>query len=201
MNINNFCIHICLCIYVRLTLALTVLDFQTCNQLLNPSYPVLVHPRPVPLSGNTQHPNKDGSRPHSSSVQLMLPGLYQVTDTVPALHLYFQQKLYNAELNPHNYDHDDADDTVQIAPIKVNKGVSFNLQYFEMVTIWLAPMEVNLDDEVIVRSMRYVNAIRSHVKRPDLGSYRRQKEEILLLQHQSNKVSTTSMPNRSYMYT
>ncbi|CAK9250500.1 unnamed protein product, partial [Sphagnum jensenii] len=165
-----------------LKVAVTVQEFQTCNQLLNPSYPVLVHPRLTNQSKSDDHsPSQIGS-PRAN--KLMLPGLIQKEGSFPCLHLYIQQKLYHP---PPSKNSNKGEKAVNMTTITGNDGTSVNLFYFEMVSVWLAPMEVNLDDEIITRLLRYVQVIRNSLKQPDIDSPNNVKEEILALQYQGSK--------------
>jgi hypothetical protein len=164
----------------RLILAVTVQEFQTCNQLLNPNYPILIHPRVASLSPDD--PMGNGSN------KLLLPGLHQKDDSYPSLHLYFQQKLYhNNQQNDSNMIDKMKDKTTTVTSATFNDGTQVNLYYFERVTIWLAPMEMNLDDEIIARMLRYFQSIRNSLKKPDTGSHKSIRDEILASQYLGNR--------------
>lgn len=163
-----------------LKLSVTVQSIIGCNQLLNPSYPVLLHPR---MSSLIIPPDDvDGGGNLRQGRQLMLPGLIQTGDRYPCLHLYFQQKL-----RPHETRAAEASKAGGVTENNNADSNPLNLQYFEMVTAWLAPMELNLDDEILIRSVRYLQAVRLSLKRPDLGSQTSMLEDMLAVQHMGTK--------------
>jgi hypothetical protein len=189
--------------YQRLTIAATVQDLQVSNQLLNPAFPVALHPRRFTIIKGS-----------SSSARLMLPGLHQIEeDAFPALHLFVQQKLYHNDksvagiiasnggivndkltanfapaVSSVNYRGGQLQsaEAAAAADAVINMKES-KLMYFEMATVWLAPMELNIDEELVVRFMRFTNVIRGSLRKPDMGSLNRLHEEILSIQHHGNR--------------
>jgi hypothetical protein len=203
--------------YQRLTIAATVQDLNASNQLLNPSFPVALHPRRAAAGAGAK-------------ARLMLPGLHQIDDDeFPALHLFVQQKLYhndksvagivaaNGGLVNDKYAtsfapavgggsvrpgsvRGEASSTTSSAVDTSSSHTAYNssadavinvkeskLMYFEMATVWLAPMALNIDEELVVRLMRFTNVVRSSLRKPDMGSLNRLHEEILSIQHHGSK--------------
>jgi len=62
-----------------------------------------------------------------------------------------------------------------------------DLLYYDMVSVYLAPMQLDLDEEAFIRLYRYVNAIASNTKRTNEGIYMNNEEESLAILHNSNK--------------
>lgn len=85
-------------------------------------------------------------RTGNESNRLLLPGLHCRGNRVPTLHMYFQLKV-------------DSDDVV------VSKYSYAKMKYFEMATLWLAPLQVDIDEEAIVRFYRYSNEINANFNR------------------------------------
>ena len=46
---------------------------------------------------------------------------------------------------------------------------SKNLLYFDMVSIWFAPIELQLDSEVVIRTLRIVNAVKHEISHNNLA--------------------------------
>ena len=99
--------------------------------------------------------------------RLMLPGLHQHNDTFPTLHIFFQQKFFK-------YD-------------EVDKKDAQLLTYYEMATVWIAPLQLDIDEEAIIRILRFVQGIRGALSKREFGAADQLKEEILALQHLGNK--------------
>jgi hypothetical protein len=72
--------------------------------------------------------------------QLMLPGLHQKLEVFPTLHLYIKQRVITEEEE-------------QIADEEAR-----NLLYFDIATIWIAPLELQLDNEIVIRTLRIINS-------------------------------------------
>jgi hypothetical protein len=115
--------------------SVTVRNIQLSNQLLNPTFPVVLFAR-----RSRQGP----------AGKLMLPGLdsdrYSST-SYPTLHLYLQQRYHN--INPETG--------------LPNHDIGQKLWYFDIFTLWLAPLQLAVDEEILVRLMRYVWSIRAAV--------------------------------------
>ena len=76
----------------------------------------------------------------------MLPGLNQSSSTrtkaaYPSLHIYLQQK-YDKEGNALSAFENTA-----------------SLTYFDIFSLWVAPMQLDVDEEFLVRVFRFVNSI------------------------------------------
>jgi hypothetical protein len=93
-----------------------------------------------------------------------LPG----TGSPPALYFYFQQKLDTAT-------------TVKDEKKAKHAGYSGKLLYFDVATVWMAPMQLEIEEEVLVRLIRLFNAVRASVLKPPtgLGSQHRIRDDIL----------------------
>ena len=125
--------------------------------------------------------HRSGTVSTEQPLRLMLPGLHQKGDTFPALHLYFQQKYHQFSRFSSSAGYVGADN----GPAAVgsdgnsngNDGGGYdnngsgegsdanNLLYFDIVTIWLAPTELDVDEEAFLRMLRYVHDVRSHWQR------------------------------------
>ncbi len=132
--------------------SVTVQEIQISNQLLNPEFPVALFPRRI----------KEGL-----SGRLMLPGLNPDRTTFPSLHLYFQQR-YHQSINDVGSASDSFEDDSQ-------------LHYFEMFTLWLSPLQLDVDEEIIVKCIRYIRGFKDVVYNPNLGRTEL-KEDIMNLQ-------------------
>ena len=87
----------------------------------------------------------------SGNAQLLLPGLHQKLDVFPSLHLYFRKRLISTEN-------------------EVDDEESKNLLYFDIATIWFAPIEVQLDSEIVIRTLRIWNAARNELDDPNFSN-------------------------------
>jgi hypothetical protein len=171
--------------------AATVQLVQISNQLLDPVFQVMLFPRQ--RKQQTVHDRSgssgsgSGGRHRAGSVtndlpqRLMLPGLHQKTDTFPALHLYFQQKYHQfSRLSSSGVGYERERDNgggsgssgggnrdALTPPDEQHDG---NLLYFDIVTVWLAPTELDVDEEAFLRMLRYVQDVRTHWQRARGGA-------------------------------
>jgi hypothetical protein len=138
----------------------TVQEITLSNQLLNPEFAVALFPRRM----------KEGM-----SGRLMLPGLNQSRTTFPSLHLYIQQRYHQSISdvgNPAAADSFEEDS---------------HLHYFEMFTLWISPLKLDLDEEIIVKCIRYGRGLKDVVYSPILGRGTELKEDLLSLQQLGSK--------------
>jgi hypothetical protein len=143
-------------------MATTVQRIHVGNQLLNPLYPVALVPR--------------CDQAHESNMvakglqRLMLPGLHQRGRQLPSLHLYFQER-YQDQGNGINPDYE-----------------SNHLLYFEMFSLWLAPLQLDLDEELIIRLIRYIQSVRAVYQSAGLSKMMDTvNDEILTNQYRGNR--------------
>ena len=160
---------------------MTVQDVQVANQLLNPQFPIILYPRNNSLGAPTDAATAAGDASASSSAsssssqqrKFNLPGLHRRGDSFPTLHVFFQLQHQTK---------------AGVEIIGEQAGTGASLLYFDAVTLWVAPMKIDADEEVLVRSIRFINALRSSWQRPDtalsVGSQSSAREDILALQHQ-----------------
>ena len=111
--------------------SLTLESAQIDNQLPNPLYPVNLFPRGVEIA----HFNSL----EGGSNRLMLPGLHQADGApFPTLHMFMQQKL-------------DLSASDEISGLTRESTV---VSYYDMVTVWIAPVELRVDEETLVRTSK-----------------------------------------------
>lgn len=171
----------------RVKMGSTVQQIQVSNQLLNPMFPVTLFPRPhkgpsqVGSNGGGGEGSSSGSAPGTGH-RLMLPGLHQRGDTYPALHFFFQQK-YHQNDKEERAKKKAAAGLVPGGGARGAKGATQNLLYFDMATLWVAPMVLDVDEETMVRAVRLVQNVRAAVQRPDISSLSAVRADILAQQH------------------
>jgi hypothetical protein len=119
----------------RIATAITVQDIQIDNQLLNPVFPLCGHPR--------------RTRKASASEKLQLPGLLQKGDEFPSLHIFFQQKLHF--------------ESGSIAGLLSGDAQYTDLLYFDIATLWMAPLHIDIEEEVVVRFTRLCQKVRDQL--------------------------------------
>ena len=122
----------------RIATSITVQDIQFDNQLLNPIFPLCAHPR---------------RQQRSSEDVLPLHGLHQKGGEFPSLHIYFQQKL-----------HFEAGSIAGLISARKNY---IELLYFDIATLWFAPLHVDLEEELLVRCVRLSQRVREQLRRKD----------------------------------
>ncbi len=165
--------------------AATVQLVQISNQLLDPVFQVMLFPRqrkqqpahdrtgPGGSSSSSGGRHRAGSVTNDLPQRLMLPGLHQKTDTFPALHLYFQQKYHQfSRLSSSGVGYERERDGgggsgsgSGSALTPLDEQHDGNLLYFDIVTVWLAPTELDVDEEAFLRMFRYVQDVRTHWQR------------------------------------
>lgn len=121
----------------RVQMGGTIMNIQVGNQNLNPLFTVTLFPR----RGKTSAANL-------SKIIANLPGLSDRIQTFPALHLFFQEKYSSKS------------DLKKFQLLQES-----NLVYFESFLLWVAPMQLDLDEEVVVRMIRFFKEIRRCWKR------------------------------------
>ena len=87
----------------------------------------------------------------------MLPGLNQNRTSYPSLHIFLQQKYHQT-----------------ISEIEATSSTAAYeqetlLRYFDMFTLWIAPIQLDVDEEIIVKILRYVQDIRAAIFKSDLS--------------------------------
>lgn len=141
--------------------SVTVQEIQLSNQLLNPEFPVALFPRRI----------REGQ-----ARRLMLPGLNPDRKTYPSLHLYIQQRYHTSlsdVANPGAADSFEEDS---------------HLHYFEMFSLWISPMQLDVDEEIIVKCIRYIRGLKDVVYNPNLGRVGTEfTEELISLQQLGSK--------------
>ena len=164
----------------------TVQAITMGNQLLNPLFPIALYPRYHRDSKSLDTVSEGFSR-------LMLPGLNQKDQKLPSLHLFFQERYHGGRRDFSKYLHSRS---VEPAPFQNISGSTStgnyveeeaNLLYFEMFTLWLAPLQLELDEELIVRLIRFTQSVRQAYKRSDIGLPSTVRDEILTKQHQGTR--------------
>lgn len=157
----------------------TVQTITMGNQLLNPLYPLALYPR-------YHRDSKSIDSFHEGFQRLKLPGLQQKDSKLPSLHLYFQERYHGGRKDLSKYlrsagpTFKESDEQNASKPTE-KEG---NLLYFDTFTLWLAPMQLELDEELIARLIRIFQSLRQTLKRSDLGLPSTIREEILSHQHQ-----------------
>lgn len=59
--------------------------------------------------------------------------------------------------------------------------------YIDLATLWVAPMNLNVDEDVLVRILRYAQDVRAALTSSHSGTHNQLHQEILALQHQGTK--------------
>jgi hypothetical protein len=134
---------------VQRSYVFTVEYIQIDNQLLNPLYPIAFHPTKSHLSRKTQT---------DQTVILLLPGLeHSRRQTLnPTVHCFIQQKLV-FEGSTLSHTHLSTVDS----PASSSALGGCDLLYFEHLSLWIAPLELSIDEEIIVRTLRIFTKLRS----------------------------------------
>jgi hypothetical protein len=133
INIKFNEIDVGLCrLHDELSLAVTCQDLLVSNQLLGSFFPNMVHP----CGGNSELGSRENGSQGGSKLQLLLPGLRNRNPgEFPALHFFMEQTIL-----PDN-----------------NRNELLKL--FDVFTIWIAPLKVRADDEIVIRLYRMTNSI------------------------------------------
>lgn len=191
-------------LFLSLMFAATLQDMETSNQLLNPSCPIALHPRRAP--------------PGAGSSRLMLPHLHHFGNTYPALHLFVEQKFHRKTFTEPDGEielkSDDVNDPkkhevrsresksgelttseVWAERDAVLDAEEANVLYFDMASIWLAPMSLNVDEDVLLRVIRFVNDLRASTKRSSVATHTRLRDEHTAGLHYGNKSWGTVDPS------
>lgn len=139
--------------------SVTVDEIQTSDQLLSPGFPVTLYARKM----------------HQGTKRLLLPGLNPDRCGYPSLHFYIQQR-YHQSMAVEADKLDPADATGMVLPDsneadvsslhndsqKHEEAINTNLFYFEIFTLWIAPLQLNLDEEILVKSLRFMQGLRDY---------------------------------------
>lgn len=111
----------------------------------------------------------------------MLPGVHQRGLAIPSLHLYFQERYHddeNVSLFSSSSQLTGIDLCMSMYPPPLLYLFAFivdaphafatietKLIYFEMFTLWIAPLQLDLDEEMVIRLIRYFQTVRNTFKR------------------------------------
>ena len=117
----------------------TIADIQISNQLLRPEFPVALFPRRTKKGAH--HGNTAAANSSSENGGWKIVGL-ESSDSFPSLQLQLQQK-YHSENN-------------SLAAF----AQEANLHYFDVFNLWIAPFQLDVDEEFLVRCYRYYQAIK-----------------------------------------
>ena len=102
--------------------------------------------------------------------KLLLPGVHQRVDSFPAFHIYLQQKYHQFNRmisNTHNSSIEGGNNQQYpnvLTSIDTENENDTPLSYFDIVTMWVAPMEFDVDEEAFLRMMRYAQDVRSSLQ-------------------------------------
>lgn len=150
--------------------SVTVDEIQTSDQLLSPGFPVTLFARKM----------------RQVSKRLLLPGLNPDRGGYPSLHFYIQQRYHQSmavetdkldsvdatgavpdgfsEADASNtHPNDDAQKQHQQQQQHEDGIATSNLFYFEIFTLWIAPLQLNLDEEIVVKSLRFMQGLRDYI--------------------------------------
>ena len=127
--------------------ALTIQYIQIDNQLLNPLYPVSFRPR----TNTGQTSGADGDK----KKVLMLPGLHQADGAFPTVHCFVQQRLSVG---------------TSTTSFGRTEECESDLMYFDLLSMWIAPVELSLDEEILVRVLRVFRAIQVALEKVRSGT-------------------------------
>jgi hypothetical protein len=138
---------------VQFTVA--VQQIEIANQLLSPSFPVVLFPR------------KDFRDVGKNKKLMNLPGyseLYLGNSEFPTLYLHMHQRYHKNKpisgTGTKDKDNDESkanNNTAEVQPKGRNES---RLWYFDIFTLWLAPLQLALEEEFTVRLFRFLNALR-----------------------------------------
>eukprot|EP01036_Dinobryon_divergens_P026996 gene26996-35701_t len=119
-----------------------ITDIHISNQLLRPEFPVALFPRRPKKGANQGNTTATpaASPPDPSNWKI---ADFESSDTFPSLQLQLQQK-YHSENN-------------SLAAF----AQEANLHYFDVFNLWIAPFQLDVDEEFLVRCYRYYQAIKS----------------------------------------
>lgn len=102
--------------------------------------------------------------------RLMLPGLDPNRVSYPTLHLYMQQRYHSKSSNSSSFLQHDV-----------------NLRYFDIFSLWITPMQLEIDEEIIVRILRVIQEIRSAITQPKNSTSASARTESLAIQTSTQK--------------
>jgi hypothetical protein len=128
--------------------ALTIQYIQIDNQLLNPLYPVSFRPR----TNDGESGDSSGS---GKKKVLMLPGLHQLDGAYPTVHCFVQQRLSVG---------------TSTTSFGRSEEKESDLMYFDLLSMWIAPVELSLDEEILVRVLRVFHAIQIALQKVNSGT-------------------------------
>ena len=118
----------------------TISDIQISNQMLRPEFPVALFPRRAKKGANQGNAAAVSSPAENGGWKIVD---FDSSDSFPSLHLQLQQK-YHSENN-------------SLAAF----AQEANLHYFDVFNLWIAPFQLDVDEEFLVRCYRYYQAIKS----------------------------------------
>ena len=146
--------------------SVTVKEIQMSAQMLHSTFPVALTARRIEIDhgeGSGQ-PTNGVSPVRIPRTKFSLPGLDTTNlAVVPALHLNLQQRYhhlsrkYRQQLQQQE-EIGGENSKKKTAPKKKDGS---KLWYFDSFTLWLAPMNLGLDEELIVKMLRFVHALKT----------------------------------------
>jgi hypothetical protein len=148
----------------------TVRQIQFVDQLLNPSFPVALFTRKL--------------SPEEAK-KIVLPGFEEGgAFGYPSLHLHLQQRYFKSAKTKANFQgggnsgggkkNGANENSTAVSPAHISES---KLWYFDVFTLWLAPMHLGVDEEVFVRLFRFIHAIRTTIQEQDTGGKTRKLQE------------------------
>lgn len=166
------------------SMAATIQTIQVSNQLPNPLFPVTLFPRKTSKAYDSL--KNISEKKKLAPTTLILPGLHQIGSNYPTLHLFFKQRFHVASQEPVSISTPKSAGDGDMESYDLDES---NIRYFEIFTLWLAPMQLDLDEELLIRSIRYVNCIRQAIARnkANLSSFDSAQEEIEINQFVGNR--------------
>lgn len=146
----------------------TVRQMQFVDQLLNPCFPVTLFTRKL--------------SPEESK-KIVLPGFDDGLNSHPSLHLHLQQRYFrsakskaaSAQQQGSSSSsvvataNDTKNDASSLPTTATPNTTESKLWYFDVFTIWLAPMHLGVDEEIFVRLFRFIQSVRSTLAEDDSG--------------------------------
>jgi len=146
-----------------LRLAATIQKIQLANQLMPAMFQVSLFPRQY---------EQERVQKANANQRLMLPGLHQRGDQFPSLHFFFEKKLdiaNDADTFQRSIENNGANaDRKEGKQATSNKNKSegkTNLVMYDMMTLWVAPLILHVEEEGIVRVARMFKNIKSRAKK------------------------------------
>lgn len=175
-------------------------DIHASNQVIQPACPVLLHKRrqridESAVSSSSGSPAATtGGGGGGGGVD---PGRSSEAVSYPALRIEVERR----------YEPDTKINYTTVTGTGVGTGTSTadegraaaeldatNLMFFDVATVWIAPLNLNIDEDAFVRGYNYAQALLTSTSRSEVGAQNRLREEVLAIQHKGTRSWGTMEP-------